>query len=252
MLTSTFVHAQGIGATTEQRIWQAGITDWQAFLDRPQDGLLSERQYSALAPVVEESQKKFDAGDFLYFAKQVPNCEHWRAYGELGARAAYVDIETTGMGMDSAITVIGLYDGVNTKSYIKGFNIEEFAADILEFPLIVTYAGATFDLPHLRHAFPGTPLNQLHVDLCPTLRKIGYKGGLKSIEERLGLNREDGIKGLSGWDAVRLWHEWERGRQKSLDILVEYNRADVENLKFLAEFAYKQLRTHILPVGLTL
>jgi uncharacterized protein YprB with RNaseH-like and TPR domain len=88
--------------------------------------------------------------------------------------------------------------------------------------------------------------------LCPTLRRIGYKGGLKSIEEQLGMCRNDGIRGLSGWDAVRLWHEWEDGRQESLDTLVDYNRADVENLKFLAEFAYNELRGRSLPFGLAL
>lgn len=247
MLTSTFIHAQGVGATTEQRIWQSGVTDWQSFLAEHSEINISERQKAMLVPVVEESVARYAAADYRYFAKAMPSREHWRAFGDLGTKAAYVDIETTGMGIGSAITVIGLYDGVTTKSYIKGYNLEEFAADVEQYPLLVTYAGASFDLPHLRYAFKGTPLDQLHMDLCPTLRRIGYKGGLKSIEEQLGLTREDGIKGLSGWDAIRLWEEWEFGNKASLDTLVEYNRADVENLKWLAEFAYRELKLACFP-----
>jgi uncharacterized protein len=242
MLTSTFIHAQGIGPTTEKRIWQAGVTDWAEFIARHAEMGLSARQLAMLLPVVEESVARLDAEDYNYFARRLPNREHWRAFGELGERAAYVDIETTGMGIGSGITVIGVYDGITTKSYIKGFNLEEFVEDIERFPLLVTFCGATFDLPHLRHAFPGTKLDQLHIDLCPALRRIGYKGGLKSIEQQLGMVRADGIKGLDGWDAVRLWDEWEFGNKESLDTLVDYNRADVENLKWLAEFTYGELK----------
>jgi len=28
MLTSTFIHIQGIDAITEQRLWESGIRDW--------------------------------------------------------------------------------------------------------------------------------------------------------------------------------------------------------------------------------
>ena len=31
MLTNTFVHIQGIGAITEQRLWDSGLRDWESF-----------------------------------------------------------------------------------------------------------------------------------------------------------------------------------------------------------------------------
>jgi uncharacterized protein YprB with RNaseH-like and TPR domain len=247
MLTSTFLHAPGIGAATEKRIWEAGVSDWQRFLEMQDEIGLPERQMSLLLPIVEESVDRFACEDYNYFANRLPNREHWRAFGELGQQAAFLDIETTGTYLGAGITVIGIYDGETTRTFVKGFNLEEFADEVEKRPLLITYAGAMFDLPHLRHAFPGTKLNQLHLDLCPTLRRIGYKGGLKHIEEELGICRSEGVVGLCGWDAVRLWHEWENGSQEALATLVEYNRADVENLKPLAELVYDRLRAASFP-----
>lgn len=243
MLTSTFLHAPGIGATTEKRIWESGVRDWTHFLEIKDKIGLSKRHLALLTPIVEESMERFEAEDYHYFAEQLASREHWRAFGELAQHAAYLDIETTGTYMGAGITVIGIYNGETTKSFVKGFNLEEFADEVVKYPLLVTYAGGMFDLPHLRHAFPGTKLNQLHVDLCPTLRRIGYRGGLKHIEQELGICRDENVLGLDGWDAVRLWSEWEEdGNEDSLATLVEYNRADVVNLKPLADLAYQRLR----------
>jgi hypothetical protein len=84
--------------------------------------------------------------------------------------------------------------------------------------------------------------DQIHIDLCPALRRLGYRGGLKSIEEQLGIVRRPETQGLGGWDAVRLWHEWRRGRREALDLLVAYNTEDIVNLEALLEFAYPKLR----------
>jgi len=248
MLTSTYIHASGIGPLTEKCIWQSGITDWESFLSGYKSIRLSDRHTEILLPVVEESINRYEEQDYGYFARKLVNREHWRTFGDLGERAAYLDIETTGTYLGAGITVIGIYDGHNTKSFIRGYNLDEFPAEIEKYPLLVTYCGATFDLPHLRHAFKGTKLDQLHLDLCPALRRLGYKGGLKHIEQELGISRKDEITGLDGWDAVRLWHEWEDGSKEALDLLVAYNAADVENLKILAEFAYNNLRAQCLPV----
>jgi uncharacterized protein YprB with RNaseH-like and TPR domain len=86
-------------------------------------------------------------------------------------------------------------------------------------------------------------LNQLHIDLCPALRRLGYKGGLKRIEEILGIQRPPEVEGLGGFDAVRLWREYRRRRDpRALDLLLAYNRADIENLSLLLAFAYGRLK----------
>jgi uncharacterized protein len=245
VLTSTFIHAQGIGGKTERAIWRSGLLTWEDFLLGHGDCRLSQRQIDILLPTVEESVGHFSKGNYSYFAKTVPSCEQWRAYGDFGDKAAYLDIETLGMGMDDVITVIGLYDGKKVKSFVKGFNLDNFPEAIAKYPLIVTYAGASFDLPHIRRAFPRIRLDQMHIDLCPTLRRLGLKGGLKNIEQAVGLRRPDGISGMSGWDAVRLWKEFEWGSRESLDLLIEYNAYDVVNLQPLAHQAYTALRSEV-------
>jgi uncharacterized protein YprB with RNaseH-like and TPR domain len=40
---------------------------------------------------------------------------------------------------------------------------------------------------------------------------------------------------------VRLWREYERGNQRSLEILLEYNREDIVNLKTIIDMVYDKL-----------
>ena len=107
--------------------------------------------------------------------------------------------------------------------------------------MIVTFFGLGFDVPMLQKRFTSIPFDQLHLDLCATLKRIGFRGGLKKIEKQLGWNRGDELDGLNGLDAIRLWSEYCRGREESLDTLIAYNREDVVNLEKLAEIAYVQL-----------
>jgi uncharacterized protein YprB with RNaseH-like and TPR domain len=50
---------------------------------------------------------------------------------------------------------------------------------------------------------------------------------------------------LSGEDAVRLWREYERGNNTSLDTLINYNQEDVKNLEVLLEIVTSQLHDEI-------
>ena len=72
------------------------------------------------------------------------------------------------------------------------------------------------------------------------LRRIGLTGGLKAIEKKLGIQRTDDTVDITGFDAVRLWHEYERGNEESLDLLLEYNREDIVNLETIINKTYTQ------------
>jgi len=85
------------------------------------------------------------------------------------------------------------------------------------------------------------------VDLCPTLRRLGLRGGLKRIEQTLGLIRDPDLEGLDGWAAVRLWQAYCAGDTAALETLLRYNREDIVNLKPLAELAYQRLKARLLP-----
>jgi uncharacterized protein YprB with RNaseH-like and TPR domain len=251
LLEATYIHAQGVGPTTERRLWLAGARDWNTYLAAPDSAWpLTRAQRALLTPVVSESRARLNAEDFLWFAGQLPASEHWRAVPAFGHRLAFLDIETTG-GMDASdLTVVGVYDGWRLRQYVRGQNLEQFPEALEEAAVIVTFFGTGFDLPFLRRAFPQMPMPQMHVDLCFLLKRLGYRGGLKRIEPQFGIQRSPATTGLSGWDAVRLWREYRyQKRQSSLDTLLAYNAEDVRNMADLLAEGYRKMARKLLTDG---
>ncbi len=244
MLTHTFVHVPKVGYVTEQRLWGAGAETWMDALALPgPPGGFSAGRWELLCDTLQSSLLSLQSGDHRYFCGCLHPRDHWRAYPEFRSRVAYLDIETDGLDSHNQVTVVGVYDGRRTRSYVAGENLDQFAEDIGRFAVLVTFNGATFDLPFLRRRF-GNIFDQLHVDLRFGLARLGLHGGLKVIERRLGLQRGEDIADISGEDAVRLWHEYRRGSGEALQLLLQYNRADVENLEPLMEIAYRRLWEH--------
>ena len=242
MLEHSFIHLPSIGPGTERKLWRQGVRSWQDFVqaERPVQGL-SVRRWGELRSEVEASASALQGFDHPYFSARLPSGEQWRAFRSFRRRLAYVDIETTGLGAWSDITVVGLYDGLRVRTYIHGENLDDLAEDLGQYALLVTYNGATFDLPFLRRRFRRVAWDHLHIDLRYALRRLGYGGGLKVVEGQCGLRRSPDIAHLDGFDAVRLWQEYRRGSAEALDLLVHYNTADITNLEALAELAYTRL-----------
>ena len=247
LLEATFLHAQGIGRATEQRLWNAGASDWDAYLAVPDTAWpLTRLQRALLTPTIAESKARLEAEDFAWFAEMLPAGEHWRAVPSFGHRLAFLDIETNG-GMEAGdLTVVGIFDGFTLRQYVQGENLEQFPESLEETAILVTFFGTGFDLPFLRRAFPHLPMNQMHVDLCYMLKRLGYRGGLKQIEKRMGIHRPPQTAGLTGWDAVRLWREYRRGKDRSLHTLLAYNADDVKNMATLLAEAYRRMAHHVL------
>ena len=246
MLTSTFVHLSGIGYSTEQRLWQAGARCWDDFLARPPEVRFGATRLVELRDRLTASRVHLMAGDYRFFNDCLPRRDHWRAFPEFGRRILYLDIETTGGSDFDDVTVIGLHDGRRMRQFVRGENLLEAEEHLAEAALLVTFFGTGFDVPVLRRLFPRLPFDQLHVDLCHTLRRLGYGGGLKSVELQLGMVRSPEVAGLDGWDAVRLWREWRRGSSEARALLLHYNRADVENMLPLMNLTYDRLRAKTL------
>ncbi|MFQ6128242.1 MAG: ribonuclease H-like domain-containing protein [Thermoplasmata archaeon] len=178
-----------------------------------------------------------------FFRDRLPRRELWRVYTEFRDSIAYLDIETTGLSpYDDKITVIGLYDGKDVHTFVRNINLRDFRKQIRKYKLLVTYNGAGFDLRFISEEFPKIDLDQIHIDLRFPLRRIGLAGGLKAIERDVGIHRPDETQGLSGFDAVRLWKEYESGKEESLDLLIAYNREDIINLEALMRITYETLR----------
>ena len=249
MLTSTFQHIHGIGEKTEKKIWAAGLTSWQTFLETPHRAPLSPWQRELACRQLEQSLYHLRRRDPQYFSHKLDPSLHWRLYPEFCQRVAYLDIETTGTSPNAcAITVIGLYDGHQPRVYVQGHNLACFGADIEEFTLLVTYNGQAFDLPFIRREL-GLPLRQAHIDLRYPLAALGYTGGLKKIEQRLGLEREGPLALLDGWCAVLLWQYHMQGQAGALETLLRYNLEDVIHLPALLAEVYNT-RVRRLPFSL--
>ena len=98
---------------------------------------------------------------------------------------------------------------------------------------IYTYNGSRFDLPFLAKN-PGVDFGRFtQHDLMYDCWKSGHYGGLKAVEQKLGIRRK--LPDLRGSDAVDLWRQHRRGDSAALPTLLAYNREDVENLPILRQ-----------------
>jgi uncharacterized protein YprB with RNaseH-like and TPR domain len=152
--------------------------------------------------------------------------------GDERSMRAYLDIETTFSG---AISVIGMYcPGRGTTQLVGGgVNDLNLYAALADVTTLVTFNGSGFDLPVIRkRLLADLRVEYDHRDLLYICRKRGLRGGLKVVEQRLGIARA--TAGISGFDAPRLWARYERlDDEAALKTLLAYNYEDVVNLAVL-------------------
>jgi len=237
MLTNTFVHIQGVGVKTEQKLWESGFTDWDCISQGALHGLIKKRN-GFLHAGIDESIKNLDDNNPAYFGSRLQSGQAWRMFPEFRSSIAYVDIETTGLdrGCDE-ITTIALFDGRSIRTYVQGENLGRFADDIRDYRVLVTYNGKSFDVPFMERYF-NSRLNHAQIDLRYILKSLGFSGGLKSCERQLGMSRGD-LSEVDGFLAVYLWDRYKRkGDLKALESLLAYNVQDTINLERLIVTAY--------------
>ncbi len=241
MLRNTFLFLPKVGLATEQKIWAQGISDWNAFVEAKRvKGFSAGRKEQANARIHEFKTELWNE-NLNYLSKSLPLSEHWRLYDHLRDDAVFLDIETN--GYYGAITVVGLYDGNETRTFIRGYNLDRILIEkeLQKAKMIVTFNGSSFDLPVIERFF-GLRLHKPHIDLRHVCSRIGLAGGLKAIEKQLGISRDASVEGISGSDAVYLWEQFRATRETDyLNMLIRYNEEDVVNLKPLADYAVREL-----------
>jgi hypothetical protein len=237
MLQNTFIHIQGIGTITEQRLWESGLRDWDAFSDDISIPLSGSRKY-LLKEGIGESKRHLKNNNPSYFSKLLPSNQCWRIFPEFRDSTVYLDIETTGLDRYfNDITTIALYDGESILTYVQGQNLEDFIEDIQKYKVIVSYNGKCFDIPFLEQYF-NIQLGHAHIDLRYILYSLGFKGGLKGCERQLEMDRGD-LSDIDGFFAVLLWEEYQKtGDPKALETLLSYNVQDTINLEALMLAGY--------------
>ncbi|MEW5803643.1 MAG: ribonuclease H-like domain-containing protein [bacterium] len=243
MLQNSFIHIPGIGEITERRLWTKGLMTWDDFLNNQGESELGIRKREAVSKYLFLSKEALSSHNYCFFEDCFPSKEKWRLFDEFKGHVAYLDIETTGLSpWEGYITVIGLYDGEKERAFIMGDNLDGFADEIAAYKVIVTFNGARFDIPFIRQSL-NLRMDQIHIDLMYPLKRLGYSGGLKAIEQTLGIFRPSDIGNIDGFEAVRLWFDYHRnGNTRALERLVKYNLEDTRNLKVLMELVYERLK----------
>ena len=242
MITRSFIILDGIGERTERAMWQAGIRSWDDFITRPSVPRVAQARKGTYDAELAKAKANLSCRNDAFFSYRLPAGEHWRTFGAFRDSVAYLDIETTGSSAQDVTTVVGIYDGRDYTVLIRDDDLsaESLAAALDGKKLLVTFFGRGFDVPVLQREF-GITVPSLHFDLCFAGKRVGLSGGLKKIEKEMGISRSDDTDGLSGWDAVRLWHQHRRGSADALETLIQYNKEDVVNLERLSDIIYDRL-----------
>jgi uncharacterized protein len=248
MIQNSFILLEGVGRDKEQSIWQQNIAHWDDFTNRRFVKGISPMRKGFYDLQLKRAKKELYEFNSNYFTKVLPRVESWRLYNFFKEDAVFLDIETDYHGN---ITVIGLSDGNDMRTMVQGINLDKqlLQKELSKAKLLVTFNGSSFDVPRINHYFNKVVPDIPHVDLRHVCARLGLKGGLKIVEEKLGINRPEHLKALRGDHAIELWRAWKAsGEREWLDLLVQYNEEDVLNLKPLAEFVCNGLKNQLLKI----
>ena len=238
MLRRTFLILPGIGGGIERSLWNQGVRDWDDFCSAKRLNGISEKRKQRFDVHLSEAANFLESGETSYFSRLLPSREHWRLYDESKGQAACLDIETDGLGAGARVTVVGIYRDGRSTILVRGQDLtrENLAASLRGAQLLITFNGSSFDLPMLEREFPFLIPRVPHFDLRHGCARVGYHGGLKSIEKQMGMRRGQELEYVTGEQAVYLWYAWERrGNVNALNLLKRYNEEDTKNLAPIAE-----------------
>ncbi|KTG30752.1 ribonuclease H-like domain-containing protein [Haloferax profundi] len=238
-IENSFIPVRGVGERTERNLWQSGVTHWDEF----DPGLVGGKTADRIESYIAEATAHLDDGNSHFFDDCFPSGERWRLYENFRDETCFFDIETTGLSPErDDVTTVSFYHGGETTTLVRGDTLtaDTLAEQFSDAKLIATFNGARFDVPFLETSFD-VDIDVPHVDLMYPCRTLDLTGGLKQIEKDVGIERDR--PDISGRDAVRLWREYERGDDSSLETLVSYNREDTVNLERLMETVTDRLHT---------
>lgn len=246
MIRNTFSILNGIGDRLERKLWRQGILTWDDFLGIPDINFISPYKKVIFDEYLSSAVRQLYNANAQYFARTVRRREHWRLFDIFKGDAVCLDIETNGLipGRGGLVTVVGLYNGFDYQCFIWNENLtaENLGRALSAYKYLITFYGSGFDIPFLLQTMSDLKFNIPHFDVCFGSKRAGFKGGLKKLEKHLGIRREESVRNLDGYDAVKLWECAQRGSSEALELLKTYNREDTVNLFGIADTIYQQLK----------
>ena len=249
MIQNSFIFLERVKRGIEERLWKQGIYSWDSFLDRDKIHGLSTARKRYYDRKIMQARRALYNFDSTYFKNILPQSEYYRLYDFFKEDCVFLDIETTGLdSKNNDITVIGLFDGINTKTMIKNINLDykKLKEELQRYKLIVTFNGSSFDVPFINKTYPGLLPDIPNFDVKSITHRLNLKGGLKKIERKLGIRRNKIIEKFYGGDVLTLWKMYRSTNDEYyLNLLIEYNDDDIINLKKVADYCVEKLRRQL-------
>ncbi len=236
MIKHTFLFLLRISAKKEQTLWQNGIKDWQDFLKTEKIKGISIKTKLYYNHKLKEAQQALQENNSSWFIGKLPPKEMWRLYDYFKEESCFLDVE---VDSHEKVIMVGISNYYQTNQFVVGVNLEKdlLQTELEKYKLLITFNGSAFDLPKLKKQF-SLEIKIPHLDLKPPCLNLGWKGGLKEIETQLNLKRPAHLRG----SPVDLWKAFHAsGDREYLELLLEYNREDIENLKAITEKIYLKL-----------
>ncbi len=252
MIRRTFQILPSVGRGKERNLWRSGVSTWDDFISVGKVKGISAERKAGLDKHIERAETFLERRYTEYFCKILPSVEHWRLYDMFRSDTAFLDIETTGRSAYSDVTVVGIHrsDGKG-RTLVRGqdLNAASLKGALEGVKMLVTFNGSSFDLPILEYHFPLSVPRVPHFDLLHGCRRVGLRGGLKSVEKQMGIARAREVEYMTGEEAVYLWRAWERsGKENALRMLKRYNEEDTLNLEPIAEHVYATLQERTMDL----
>jgi len=242
MIKKSFIFLEKISTKKEQSIYRQNIKDWSDFLKADKIKGIAPLKKAYYNRQIQEAQKALLEENPSYFTNRLPQKEMWRLYDQFKEQSCFLDIEIDSTGK---VILVGISDYYTTSTFIQRINLEKslLEKELSKYKLLITFNGSSFDLPKLKKQLQ-LDFNIPHIDLKPLCVNLNLKGGLKEVEKTLNLKRPKHLYG----NPVELWKAFHAsGDGEYLELLIDYNKEDIENLKGVMEYCYKKLNEKIIP-----
>lgn len=230
------MHLPGIGPERQAVLHRRGLRTWHQIAETVEDvPRMGAHAWAVVRAAARQSLEALERDDLHTLVCELRNEDHWRLLGSYMEQATFFDIETTGLSVDSQVTVVVCRHRDRLHTFVRGRNLEEFLELLDDVELLASFNGSSFDVPRVARLFNIPAIPCPHIDLRWLCYHQGLTGGLKRIERELGVRRPADLQGVEGSMAEVLWRRWELGGdRKSLERLIRYCCADVQALTVVA------------------